>query len=82
MYVFSQAIFDAIENTEPSVRGEYEITDSIQLLLDSGYESGYVPLEEWQDIGFPWHLLEANECILRVGENIQWEIRGEVEHFA
>ncbi|MCE8427584.1 MAG: NTP transferase domain-containing protein [Candidatus Methanoperedens sp.] len=82
IYVFSQAIFDAIENTEPSVRGEYEITDSIQLLLDSGYESGYVPLEEWQDIGFPWHLLEANETILRAGEDIQWEVRGEVERFA
>lgn len=82
IYMFSPAIFDAIENTEPSVRGEYEITDSIQLLLDSGYESGYVTLEEWQDIGFPWHLLEANENILRIGEDIQWEIRGEVERLA
>ncbi|VVB85951.1 Bifunctional protein GlmU [uncultured archaeon] len=82
IYVFSHAIFDAIENTGPSVRGEYEITDSIQFLLDSGYESGFVILEEWQDIGFPWHLLESNESMLEDGRDLQWEIRGEVEPFA
>ena len=39
------------------------------------------PLEHWQDIGFPWHLLEANEKILMDGEEVQWEIRGEVERY-
>lgn len=82
VYVFEPSIFEAINETEPSSRGEYEITDSIQLLIDSGKTSGYISLEKWQDIGFPWHLLEANEMMLKNGEDVQWEVRGEVEPFA
>jgi bifunctional UDP-N-acetylglucosamine pyrophosphorylase/glucosamine-1-phosphate N-acetyltransferase len=82
IYVFSPDIFDAIENTIPSLRGEYEITDSIQHMIDSGKHAGYVLFEIWQDIGFPWHVLEANEMLLNDGNNIQWEIRGEVEPHA
>ncbi len=82
IYVFSPSIFKAIEDTNPSPRGEYEITDSIQLLIDSGKDAGFVPLDKWQDIGFPWHLLEANEKMLTGGEDIQWENRGEIEPYA
>jgi UDP-N-acetylglucosamine diphosphorylase/glucosamine-1-phosphate N-acetyltransferase len=82
IYVFEPSIFDEIDDTNPSPRGEYEITDSIQRLIDSGKVSGYVSLEKWQDIGFPWHLLEANEMMLKNGEGVQWEIRGEVEPHA
>ncbi len=79
IYVFSPDVFDAIEKTLPSPRGEYEITDSIQKMIDSGKKSGYIILEKWQDIGFPWHVLEANEQLLQNGDNINWEIKGEVE---
>ncbi|MBU3968577.1 MAG: NTP transferase domain-containing protein [Euryarchaeota archaeon] len=82
IYVFEPSIFDAISETGHSPRGEYEITDSIQRLIDSGKASGYVSLEKWQDIGFPWHMLEANEMMLKSGEDVQWEIRGEVEPHA
>ncbi len=82
IYVFSPDIFDAINKTKPSKRGEYEITDSMQHMIDSGNESGFVLLEKWQDIGFPWHVLEANEMLLQEGSDIQWEIRGEVEPHA
>ncbi len=82
IYVFEPSIFDAIDNTNPSPRGEYEITESIQRLIDSGKYVGYISLEKWQDIGFPWHLLEANEMMLKNGEDVQWEIRGEVEAYA
>ncbi|HEY9206981.1 MAG TPA: bifunctional sugar-1-phosphate nucleotidylyltransferase/acetyltransferase [Candidatus Methanoperedens sp.] len=82
IYVFEPSIFDAIDDTDLSPRGEYEITDSIQSMIDSGKEVNYSPLEKWQDIGFPWHLLEANEIMLKSGEDIQWEIRGEVEYYA
>ncbi len=81
IYVFEPSIFDAIDGTSPSPRGEYEITDSIQSLIDSGKTSGYVSLEKWQDIGFPWHLLEANEMMLKNDEDVQWDIRGEVEPY-
>ncbi len=82
IYVFSPSIFEAIDRTKPSVRGEYEITESIQMLIDSGKKAGYVSLQKWQDIGFPWHLLETNEMMLNGGEDIMWEIRGEVEPYA
>ncbi|GFO97969.1 glucose-1-phosphate thymidylyltransferase [groundwater metagenome] len=82
IYVFEPSIFDAIDDTGISQRGEYEITDSIQRLIDSGKTSEHVSLEKWQDIGFPWHLLEANEMMLKSGEDVQWEIRGEVEPYA
>ena len=82
IYVFDPVIFEAIDNTNPSSRGEYEITDSIQLLIDSGKEISFAELEQWQDIGFPWHLLKANEMILNDSEDIQWDIRGEVEPYA
>ena len=82
VYIFDPIIFDAIDCTSPSPRGEYEITDSIQFLVDSGKEVNYAPLERWQDIGFPWHLLEANERMLNGGEDIQWDVRGEIEPYA
>lgn len=82
IYIFDPVIFDAIYNTKPSPRGEYEITDSIQFLINSGKDVKYVLLEKWLDIGFPWHLLEANEMVLNDGENILWEILGEVEPYA
>ncbi|NJD75880.1 MAG: glucose-1-phosphate thymidylyltransferase [Candidatus Methanoperedens sp.] len=82
IYVFEPSVFDVIDKTVPSPRGEYEITDSIQAMIDSGKKVNYSPLEKWHDIGFPWHILEANEIMLKGGEDIQWEIRGEVEHYA
>jgi UDP-N-acetylglucosamine diphosphorylase/glucosamine-1-phosphate N-acetyltransferase len=82
IYVFSPDIFNAIENTKPSIRGEYEITDSIQQMIDSGKQTGFVLLEKWQDMGLPWHILEANEMLLNDGKDIQWEMRGEVEPHA
>jgi UDP-N-acetylglucosamine diphosphorylase/glucosamine-1-phosphate N-acetyltransferase len=82
IYVFSPSIFEAIDNTKPSLRGELEITDSIQFLIDTGNQAGYVSLEKWQDIGFPWHLLEANEKILMEGDDIMWGNQGEVEPYA
>ncbi len=82
IYVFDPIIFEAIDSTNPSSRGEYEITDSIQFLIDSGKEISFAELEKWQDIGFPWHLLKANEMMLNDSEDILWDIRGEVEPYA
>lgn len=80
IYIFEPSIFDAIENTKSSPRGELEITDSIQLLIDSGKEVNYTKLQEWQDIGFPWHLLSANEIMLKT--RLDWDIHGEIEPYA
>jgi UDP-N-acetylglucosamine diphosphorylase/glucosamine-1-phosphate N-acetyltransferase len=66
IYLFRESIFDFIDKTQPSVRNELEITDSIQMLIDSGARVGYSPLEDsWLDIGYPWDLLKANEHLLK-----------------
>lgn len=66
IYLFRESIFGFIDKTRPSVRKELEITDSIQMLIDSGAPVGYSPLKDiWIDIGYPWDLLKANEHLLK-----------------
>jgi bifunctional UDP-N-acetylglucosamine pyrophosphorylase/glucosamine-1-phosphate N-acetyltransferase len=52
IYLLPEKIFDAIEKTPLSKRGEYELTDSIQILIDKGFK--FKPIiddEFWIDIG-------------------------------
>lgn len=66
IYLFRESIFGFIDRTELSVRKELEITDSIQMLIDSGAPAGYSLLgDNWIDIGYPWDLLKANEHLLK-----------------
>lgn len=77
IYLFRESIFDLIEKTPRSPRGEYEITDSLQMLIDGCDNVGYEVLEEeWIDIGRPWDLLEANKILL---EDLRPEIAGLAE---
>ncbi|SDZ98447.1 glucose-1-phosphate thymidylyltransferase [Haloplanus vescus] len=77
MYVFSPAVFDAIDDLEPSWRGELEITDAIQLLLEDGYEiDSQVVTGWWKDTGKPTDILEANRLVL---EDKELETAGVVE---
>jgi len=64
IYRFNKKIFDFIKKTEKSPRGEYEITDSINMLLKEEEMDG-IFLKEWRDVVYPWHLLDANEEILK-----------------
>ncbi|HPT81326.1 MAG TPA: sugar phosphate nucleotidyltransferase [Methanosarcina thermophila] len=66
IYLFRESIFDFIDRTQPSVRNEFEITDSLQMLIDTGATVGYSSLSgRWIDIGYPWDLLKANEHLLK-----------------
>lgn len=80
IYVFSPEVFDAIERLEPSWRGELEITDAIQLLLDDGHKiDSHIVEGWWKDTGKPEDILEANRLVL---ENTERSLKGTVEQDA
>ncbi|QLH77283.1 glucose-1-phosphate thymidylyltransferase [Halosimplex rubrum] len=65
IYVFSPAVFDAIADLEPSWRGELEITDALQWLLDEGRAvDAHVVEGWWKDTGKPGDVLDANRLVL------------------
>jgi bifunctional UDP-N-acetylglucosamine pyrophosphorylase/glucosamine-1-phosphate N-acetyltransferase len=64
IYWFTPEIFSAIDRTPRSPRGEYEITDSIQLLIDGGVKVSHQTVSQWLDFSYPWDLLPANEMLL------------------
>src|SRR3954469_13041618 len=64
VYLFDATIHDAVRAIEPSARGELEITDAIQWLVDNGYRVLADQLEGWWiDTGKLTPLLEANRLI-------------------
>lgn len=77
LYRFNSTIFDAINNVELSERGEYEITDAIVHLIETGETVTPVPYNGvWLDVGRPWELLNANERILT---SLESSIDGTIE---
>ena len=81
IYAFRSKVFGFIEKTGLSERGEYEITDTINLMIDAGLKVIAVPYDGyWNDIGRPWDLLELNEYLLKT--KLKHEIRGTVEEGA
>ncbi len=81
VYAFTPEIFRFIERTGVSARGEYEITDTLSLMLKEGKKITYAVYDGyWNDIGRPWNLLELNEYLLK--KYLQHNIRGVVEEGA
>ena len=64
IYLFTQEIFSAISATPKSLRGEYELTDSLQLLIDRGVPVLHQTIASWHDLSYPWNLLEVNEELM------------------
>ena len=66
VYVFSSAILDAARAITPAPRGELEITDAIQWLIDRGHRVGshVVSTGWWKDTGRLEDLLDANRIVL------------------
>jgi UDP-N-acetylglucosamine diphosphorylase/glucosamine-1-phosphate N-acetyltransferase len=65
LYLFTPGIFPAIARTPPSPRGEFEITDTLRMLLAGDNVCAYVSKAPWVDVGRPWDLLRANELLLK-----------------
>src|SRR5437660_7112605 len=73
IYVLDNSIFPAIKRTRKSKRGEFELTDSLSLLLAEGRRIRTVPFGkgEWVGITYPWDLLEANRSALDSDEEVR-----------
>ena len=80
IYFFKPIIFKMIEKLKPSARGELEITDAIQLLLEQTHNVGYQTVQGWwKDTGTPEDILEANRLVL---DELKPETQGKIENHA
>ena len=85
VYMFTPAILAAARSIEPSARGELEITDAIQALVDGGSRvDPHIVHGWWKDTGQVQDMLEANRLILDEleerldGELVESRVEGRV----
>lgn len=77
VYLFDKTVHEAVAAIEPSPRGELEITDAIQWLIDEGHTVAHDELVGWWlDTGKKDPLLECNRLVL---DTIERRIDGEVD---
>ncbi len=86
IYMFKPIIFDAVKRIKPSWRGELEITDALQRLIEDGFMiDSEIVHGWWKDSGKPEDILHANRLVLddltheiKEKEDVKGEIRGRV----
>jgi glucose-1-phosphate thymidylyltransferase len=77
VYLFKPAIFEAARALQPSWRGELEITEAIQGLIDDGHQvQSEVVRGWWKDTGRLADMLEANRLVL---EELETRLEGEID---
>ncbi len=77
VYMFDSSVFQAVNSIQPSARGELEITDAIQYLIENGFRVESKIVEGWwKDTGKVEDMLEANRLVL---DNLAPENLGEVD---
>ena len=77
VYLFDKSIHEAVRAIAPSARGELEITDAIQWLIDQGHRVRHEVVDGWWiDTGKLEPLLEGNRLIL---ETLDRSIAGSVD---
>ena len=69
VYMFDHHIFESVHRIEPSKRGELEITDAIQDLVEHGFDvHPHIVRGWWKDTGKLEDMLEANRIVLETLE--------------
>lgn len=77
IYILNPVIFDAIEETLQPDAGEFGITDSLQRMIDAGYEvHAYRTDHTWMDVVHSWNLLDVNARVL---EDVYESVHGTVD---
>ncbi|UCD73221.1 MAG: glucose-1-phosphate thymidylyltransferase [Candidatus Bathyarchaeota archaeon] len=65
LYIFNHDILEIIDNLKPSWRGEFELTDAMQKMVEKeGSVYGFPATNWWKDTGRPTDLLDANKKFL------------------
>ena len=76
IYIYDSNIFEAVNNIAPSKRGELEISDAHQYLIENDFDITYSEITGWwKDTGQPSDLLDANRLVL---DNIQGDNNGSI----
>lgn len=77
IYVYNNTIFEAVRGLRPSARGELEISDAHQYLIEHRKKVDHIEITGWwKDTGKPEDLLEANRLVL---EHLEGKREGEVD---
>jgi glucose-1-phosphate thymidylyltransferase len=81
VYFFRKSIFPLINSLSPSPRGEYEITDAISSLIQSGKQVSYGMMNSWWlDTGKKDDLLRANDTVL--DDMLKTDINGNIDQYS
>jgi len=77
VYIFTPAVHEAVRQLAPSWRGELEITEAIQWLIDNGRKVASTTITGyWKDTGNVADMLEVNRLVL---EGIEPQVHGRVD---
>ncbi len=78
VYVFDKSIHAMIEGLEPGAKGEYQITDAIQRLIEEGHTVAPVEVDGWwKDTGKPEDILDANRLqLMRLRRRVDGDVEG------
>ncbi|MDD4307844.1 MAG: sugar phosphate nucleotidyltransferase [Thermoplasmata archaeon] len=76
IYMFNPDVFGWIDRTDKSVRGEFEITDTLTKMASQENIQCHEFEGEWVDVGRPWDLLKANKLLM---EGLRSKVEGEVQ---
>lgn len=81
IYFLTPKIFDIIDNLKPSWRGELEITDALDMLMNQGNKIEYDTVTGWwKDTGTPEDIIHANKLVLdSIGTENQFLIDSDAE---